>query len=210
MATRSLVHINNHLLCAIDLETTGRTPGYHEILQLAIVPLDNWLEPRKDLPIFDQKFRPRRLDRVDFEALEVSKTKFDEIVMSGIDPEKGFELFEYWFEKLNLPERKMIMPLGFFISTFDIPFLRDWMGSAAFGRYIHGFTRDVAQVCHYLNDVSDFHCEQTPFNKMTLRQVARHAGVEVFDELTHDALYDAYLSAQIYRKLLSHSLINAI
>jgi hypothetical protein len=40
-----LVHLNGHLLAAIDLETTGTRPGYHEIIQIACVPLDSDIKP---------------------------------------------------------------------------------------------------------------------------------------------------------------------
>lgn len=210
MPTKSLVHLNNHLLCAIDVETTGLRPGFHEIIQIAIIPLDNWLQPRKDLPIFEQRMCPKRLDRVDFEALEVSQTQFDQLINGGIDPEKALELFEYWFKRLNLPENKRLVPLGFNVTLFDLPFIYDWMGHTMYHQYIHGYARDVMTVCHYLNDVADRHCEQVEFNKMKLRQVARHAGVEVFNEILHDALIDAYLAAQVYEKLLSYHLLNVL
>ena len=36
-----LVHLNGNLMAAVDLETTGTQPGYHEIIQIAVVPLDS-------------------------------------------------------------------------------------------------------------------------------------------------------------------------
>jgi DNA polymerase III epsilon subunit-like protein len=119
-------------------------------------------------------------------------------------------LFEHWWGRLNMPFNKRIVPLGFAVSTFDLPFIRDWMGDTAFGEYFHGFPRDVLQVVNFLNDVSDFHAEQTPFNKFKLKEVARAVGVEVFESDTHAALYDAYLAAEVYKKLLNHHLLNPL
>ena len=40
-----LVHLNGCLMAAVDLETTGTRPGYHEIIQIAVVPLDSDFKP---------------------------------------------------------------------------------------------------------------------------------------------------------------------
>lgn len=175
-----------------------------------ILPLDNKLEPRKDLPPFDIRMRPTYIDRVDFNAMRVSRQRLDEIISNGIEQERGKELFEYWFESLKLPLGKRIMPLGYGISLFDIPFLRDWLDGTMYEQYFHYLARDGMQICTFLNDVSDFYVEQTPFNKMKLTVVAKALDIEVFDQGAHDPLYDAWLSAQVYKKLLHHHLLNPI
>lgn len=210
MATRSMVHLNNNLLCAVDTETTGTDPNYHEIIHLAIIPLDNWLEPRKDLPLFDIKIQPQYMHRVDFKALEISRNKLQEICDSGLESEKAYELFTHWFDKLKLGLYKKIVPLGHNVSTFDMPFIRQWMGNASYETYFHGFARDTMVVANYLNDVSDFHAEQTPFTELKLRAVAKALDIEIFDGMTHDPVYDAYLAAQVYKKMLTHHLLETI
>ena len=210
MGNKSLVHLNNNLMCAIDLETTGRVPGYHEILQLAIIPLDNWLEPRKDLPLFDIFMRPNHLDRIDMESLEITKLELHNVITRGIDPEKARELFEHWYSKLNIPDNKRIVPLGFGIAMFDVPFLIHWLEHSLYQTYFHGFPRDALLVANYLNDVADRHVETVPFPKFKLKEIARALGIEVFDSETHAALYDAYIAAEVYKKLLSHDLLNPV
>jgi DNA polymerase III epsilon subunit-like protein len=182
------------------------------VIQVVFLPLDNKLNPRKDLPPFDIRLRPMYIDRIDAEALRISRQRLEEIIESGIDQEKGLELFEHWFGKLNLPMNKRIMPLGYNISLFDLPFIRYWFDVSGlnYEEYISYVVRDGMQVCTFLNDVSDFCVEQTPFNKLRLTYVAKKLDIEVFDQGVHDPLYDAFLAAEIYKKLLHHHLLNPI
>lgn len=208
--TKSMVHLNNNLLCAIDIETTGRDPAFHEIIQIAIIPLDNWLEPSKDLPVFDQKIRPNHMHRVEQDALAISRIELQDICNVGLDKEKVFDLFTYWFQRLNLGLHKKIVPLGYNVAAFDVPFIQQWFGPLSYSEYFHGFCRDAMVVANYLNDVSDFHAEQTPFSELKLRAVAKAVDIEVIDGRTHDALYDAYLAAQVYKKLITHHLMERV
>jgi DNA polymerase III epsilon subunit-like protein len=207
MPTKSLVHLNNHIMVAIDLETTGLRAGFHEIIQIAMIPLDNNLEPRKDLPIFDQKIRPEYPNRIDDEALNVSKVQMADILNHGISADQAEVLFEYWFNKLGLAEGKRIVPLGSNIAQFDLKFIEAWLKHEAFKQYFSGHARDVMLAAAFLNDVSDFNAEQTPFNKYKLIDIARKLDVEVISGMTHDAVYDAWLSAQCYKKMLTHHLL---
>jgi len=211
MPTQSLVHLNNNLLCAIDCETTGLSPTYHEIIQIAIVPLDNWLEPRKDVPVFDLKIRPDYLDRIDLKSMEINRVQLESLIESGVSKERSFELFEHYFmTKLKPPEGKKIVPLGYNIAAFDLPFINDWMGNHAFRHYIHGHSRDAMLTACYLNDVADLHAEQVPFPNLKLKFVAKALDIEVIDGITHDALYDSFLAAQVYKKMLTHHLMKGL
>lgn len=208
MATRSLVHVNNNIVCSLDVETTGLNPTYHEIIQLAIIPLDNWLEPRKDLPLLDLIIKPQHIHRIDEEAMTVNKIRLNDIIQKGIPTETAKMLFEHWYKKLRLQENKRIMPLGFNCAGFDLPFIREWLGFTMAGEHFHGFCRDVLQAVNYLNDVADFHAEEVPFPKLKLRDVANRVGIEV--ETVHDAVYDSYICQQTYKRLLSHQLLNPV
>lgn len=205
--TKSLVHINNNLMVSLDLETTGLRPGYHEIIQIACIPLDNWLEPSQHHKLFEMKIKPDYPDRVDQEALEVSKDHLQSCMDTGIDSTKASELFEYWFNSLKLGEGKKIVPLGSNITQFDMRFLESWLGPKSVQTYFTGPPRDVMIAACFLNDVSDFNAEQTPFNKLKLKYIAHRLDIEVVDGATHDALYDALLAAKCYKKMLTHHLL---
>jgi DNA polymerase III epsilon subunit-like protein len=179
---------------------------------MVLLPLDNNLEGRKDLPPFDIRMRPNYIDRIDLDSLRITRQRLNEILDTGIDPEKGVELFQYWFQSLKLPLNKRIMPLGYNISLFDLPFIKHWLeeGGASYDEHFSYVVRDAMQVCTFLNDVSDFHVEQTPFNKLRLSTVAGKLGIEVFQDATHDPLYDAYIAKEVYKKLLNHHLLNPL
>lgn len=210
MPTKSLVHANNNLVCAVDVETTGTEIGWHEMIQVVFLPLDNNLNARKDLPPFDIRLRPNYLERIDLESMKVNRSQLQTILDTGIDQEKGIDLFEHWFQKLKLADGKRIMPLGHNIALFDLPFIREWMGPKMFNSYMSYVIRDTMTVCNFLNDVSDVEAEQTPFNKLRLSYVAKKLDIEIFDQGTHDALYDAHISAEVYKKLMSHHLLDVI
>lgn len=45
--SRSMQHLNGNLLCCIDTETTGLISGTHDIWQIAVLPLDENIQPLK-------------------------------------------------------------------------------------------------------------------------------------------------------------------
>lgn len=202
MTTKSLVHLNNHQLVAIDTETTGLDFMKHEIIQIALIPLNNLLEPSKDLPVFDQKIKPVKVRNIDPKAMSVNQTTLVEIMNTGLEPYAIRDLFEMWFTKLRLGEGKKLVPLAK-NWPFDKPFLEVFFGHESFNYYFHGHYRDVEMAASFRNDYSDFHAEQTPFPKMGLQDMARRLGVDFIESRCHDALYDAYLTSKVYKKMIT-------
>ena len=66
-------HWNGNQICAMDTETTGLDPFWHEIVQIAILPLDSNMEPRQDVLPFYINMIPQCPERVDREAVKVNK-----------------------------------------------------------------------------------------------------------------------------------------
>jgi len=181
-STKSLVNLNNHLLCAIDLETTGTQWGWHEITQIGILPLDQDIQPSTEYPPLDIKIKPLYPERVDPEALRVTNKELVDYKLNGMDPEAAMDLLHHWFTRLNLGEKKQVVPLGC---------------NYAFDR------GDIQTIALYLNDKSEFDAEQTPFPKVMLRWLCNCLKIEIIEGSQHDALYDCKLTAEVYRKLLT-------
>lgn len=200
MAT-SMVHLNHHLLCSMDVETLGSIAGYHEMWQICILPLDNNLDPHQDHVPFDALIRPDNPERYEEDARFVTREGLNKAMLEGIDKEASADLFESWFENLQLPEKKRIVPLGVNFNYFDFPFIKAWIGPRNAMHYFDSRCRDVMGAANFLNDRSDFQGEQTPFPKTGLKDICHKLGIEVIEGKRHDAVYDCLLAAQAYKAL---------
>lgn len=201
----SMVHTNGHLLCAVDVETTGLLPGYNDLIQVAIVPLDSKIRPIKSILPFYVNMKPHYPEHIDSKLLKSGKVKVMEIIKSGIDPENAADFFDEWFENLNLPvtlnEQKRIMPL-WTNGSFDKDFLREWLGREHYEHYFHFHERDTQVIGLFLNDRYDHHAEfKIPFTRVGLVNMCEELGV--LNDMAHDALQDCLATADLYRSLLT-------
>ena len=109
-----MIHLNGDLLCAIDIETTGLDPRQHEIYQIAILPLDGGLNVHPSKRLLDMTLRPDKVENIDWEGMKKNNNQDDVIkaCKDGIDKFQAADYLSEWFEKLQLPERKRIVPLA--------------------------------------------------------------------------------------------------
>jgi DNA polymerase III epsilon subunit-like protein len=195
---RSMIHLNGNKLCAIDLETTGDIPGYHDIWQICILPLDEKLEPDKNFVPYNLDLICKRPENIDETAIK-NKGRFLKSQISGIDPWYALDLLDEWFLKLKLGFKKMISPLAQ-NWVFDRSFLFEWMGKETFNQYLDSRFRDCMSTALYLNDVADFEAEQTPFPKVNLAYLCSQMKID--HERAHDAFEDCIVTAQVYKLLV--------
>lgn len=200
----SAQHWNGHMLCAIDVETTGFEPWFHELLQICILPLDARIKPRKDLLPFNIYLRPEHPERMDDDVLKMHKKLLDDVERFGIDQEKAKDLLQEWIDKLGLPctkygTPKRIMPLGQNYA-FDRSFLERWLGNRTYNYYFQAEQRDPLTISAYLNDVADVYAEKIPFPKRNLMYLCNLLNVDLKNQ--HDALADCLATAECYRRLL--------
>lgn len=206
---RSMQHWNGHLLCAIDTETSGLDPFWHEILQICILPLDSNIEPLQDVMPFYLNLKPEFPERADSEALKKNGLKLTDLALRGVDKIVAIDLLEGWVKKLNLPctkygTPKQIMPLGQNYA-FDRAFIMRWLGCDLYNQYFNYHHHDTMVTAHYLNDQAAYHADKVPFSKTNLAWLCKALNVE--SERAHDALSDCLAVAGVYKKLLMRGLI---
>ena len=195
-----LIHLNGNVLCAIDTETTGLTPGFHDLVEIAIIPLDANLKPKQDILPFNLILKPLRPENADVEALKKQKRTLAEIAAIGMDPWRAIDLFDNWFKQLKLAPGKKISPLAH-NWPFDRSFIQEWLDRATFEQYIDGRYRDSMATSLFVNDFCDMNAKDCPYPKQSLGSLANRLGVEL--ENAHTALEDALACAEVYRRLVS-------
>lgn len=205
----AMVHWNGDQMCVIDTETTGLEAGWHEIIQICILPLDSNIRPRKDVLPFYIEMIPEHPERASPEAMRVNKLDFAKIAQRGHDREKAKDLLDEWIKKLELPythygNRKRIIPLGQNYA-FDQDHIRAWLGLETYSEYFQHRYRDTMITANYLNDRAAMHAEKTPFSKTKLSWLCNK--LNVTNERAHDALADCVATAEVYRKLLMSGLL---
>ncbi len=209
-------HWNGNQICAIDIETTGLDPFLHEIIQVAILPLDAALNPRADVMPYYVNIKPECPELYDpkVDALtgrdeygarkhRISKNKLTDICLRGHDSETAKELLYQWISRLKLPltkwgRPKIIFPLGHNYAH-DRAFIVRWLGSENYEEFFGTIHHDTMVAAHYLNEQAAFHGNEVPYNKTTLTWVAKVHNVDTMGR--HDALIDAKITAEVYKAM---------
>lgn len=198
-----MIHLNGNLLCAVDVETTGVVPGFHDLIQVAILPLDSTIKPSKSAKPFSLNLTPIRIENIDPQACKIHRLTRAEMISNSIDVFKAADMFNDWFERLNLPlaggTHKKIMPL-WSNGGFDKSFLIEWLGIDHYNHYFHFHERDTQSLALSINDRYDHYNERLPFPKVGLGYLSN--ALDVINENAHNALSDCITTAEVYRRML--------
>ena len=194
-----LLHLNGNLLVSVDLETTGRQPGYHEIIQIACVPLGPDLKPSPTLRAFYTDVKPDFPERMEKQAQFKHNIPLEQLMLHAPSQDKAKDLFVEWFEALGLPFKKSLVPMAHNY-PFESSFLKAWLGIAQFEEIWHSHARDGMLLAISINDRAAFRGEEIPFNRVGLGSLCRKFNVT--NANAHDALSDALAEAEVYRALL--------
>ena len=197
--SKHMIHFNGDLLCAVDVETTGLKAGYHDVIQVCILPLDSNIQPYKKILPFYVDLRPKFPENADPIAMRVHRKTMSYLTLHGIEPYRAADLFDEWFAKLGLALRKRIIPLGASCG-FDEGFLRDWLGDETYDQYFSFKRRDIQTVANFLNDRAGFKGEPAPFPKVNVTYLASQ--LEISHSRAHDAQQDCLVEAEIYRRMV--------
>lgn len=191
-------------MAAIDVETTGRRAGYHEIIQIGIIPLNSDLRPLPEVSPFYTTIKPLHAHRAERRAMAVNRLNLDRLILEAPHPDRVRDLLVEWWEKLDLPLRKVLVPL---VANwkFESSFLQSWLGVEMTDSLFHSHARDVMLHAIGLNDRAATMGLKVPFNYVSMDSLCRHFGV--VNHAPHDAMGDALAEAEVYRAMLRFDLI---
>lgn len=196
--TNGLVTMNGNILSVVDTETTGLIPGYHEIVQIAIVPLNSDFDPLPGVSPFYMNIKPDFPDRADPIAMRVNGLKLD-VLKKCPDRWQVADALNDWFNELNLPMYKKLIYLTQ-NAPFDIPFLRFWLGEKGFDQFFHRRGRDTMFTANAINDRASYRCQEIPFPTTSLESICNKFGI--CNDGAHDALSDCLRTGKAYREMM--------
>jgi len=196
----SLINLSGNVLAAVDVETTGRLAGYHEIIQIGIQPLTSEIQPVKGITPFYMNIAPAHPERAEDNATRVHGLDIDDLVNNAPDQWKAADLFDEWVQRLNLPFRKQLVPLAH-NWAFERGFLTHWLGLETFNSLWHFHPRDTMLFALSINDACCYHGKKIAFNYVGLGAMCNKFGIT--NEKAHDALCDSRAEAELYRRMLA-------
>jgi len=202
-----MITLNGNILCAIDVETTGTNPQHHEMTQVTFLPLTKDLEPSREFVPFDLLLHIDYEERIEWDALRVTKTDFMKHQQVAMDKYQAADLFEDWVAKFNLPIGKKIMPLAH-NWPFDRGFIMEWLQPTAYDNFIDGRFRDSMVLAAAINDIYDRRNEPAPFTRINLSVLCKK--LNVVNKSAHNSLADCEATAQVYKKLLDKRWLDAV
>jgi len=211
-----LSHLNGNLLGVLDVETTGFTPGYHDIIEVCVAILDHNLEVTGTPFMLD--IQPERPENISLEALRIQGKHYDPVVKGkatknkdrvigaltkGCDSDLAADLFGEWFDSLGLGPFKKIMPIACNYA-FDRSFLMDWLGEKAFNSYFHPHYRDVMSMALYDNDIAGHRGFDIQYPKCNLSALCNALNIE--RERAHTAVDDVHDTAKVFKRLIKSAI----
>lgn len=194
-----MIQFGENVLCVVDVETNGRDAAFHEILQVAVLPLEPYtLEPAPKYRPFYQNIKPDHPERSQPEAMAVNGLSLEELSMCP-DKRTVADEFYNWFKGMGLPMGKRLIPLAQ-NTPFDVPFMQQWLGLDLYYEIFTRRCRDTMHTALGINDAHAFKGFALPFPEVGLKSLCNHFAIDLSDH--HDALADCIATAKIYKHLL--------
>lgn len=193
----SPVHLNLNIYASVYLETTGPCVGFHDIMRICILPLDNFCNPVKGVLPFLASFSPTYEEHP-----WISKDKYADLKMKGIHPTMAPSVLELWFKKLPIVKGKRLCAISH-NWAFTSAFMKSMFGPTLFDEVFHEEPRDIMNVSTYINDCCDINASSPPFGRHSINYLANKLNV-VIDE-PKDVLNNCRALPLIYKALLRRS-----
>ena len=178
---------------SLGLATTGLDPLRHDIIELALLPLDCHLNEMPEITPLVMRLRATRPEFADPRAL----------ALNGLDPTDGMAIDEAtdtlrrWMADCGIAR---LAPLGHNLD-FALGFLRYRLPGLMF-HFNLAKAKDTMLLASMLNDQATVMRRQQPFPSMGRSAICATLGLPA--EQSHRALPDARATAAIYREILSH------
>lgn len=194
---------DGHLVCSVDIETTGDNLDKHDIWNFACIPLDYDLKPDPKLRFVNLLIKPAHPDNIDWEVMKkIGQTnKVRKALVEGVDIDFATDFVYDWFDGLKLAPYKRIIPITSNWAGLDKSFIQRFLGPHNFQLMFDGRHRDVMVTAAYLNDRAVFRNEKPPFDSLQLSKVCQTLGIDTAKSSLHSAFEDAALHAEAYRQL---------
>ncbi len=145
----------------MDVETTGRLAGHHEIIQIAVVPLDSEIRPLRGVLPFYMNIAPDHPENAEKQASKIHGLELDKLSKECVTQWKAADVFADWFDSLELPYNKRIIPLAH-NWAFESAFLKNWLGLETMDMIWQSQPRDTMICAAMLNDWYGYYEEQLP------------------------------------------------
>ncbi len=198
----SLHHLHGNPFAALDVETTGRIGGWHEIVQIAIVPINMDLEVAEGVTPFYSNMRPNYPERVERGALRTHGLSLDDLLLNAPTQERVLDYLLEWFAGLPLGFNRLLTPIAH-NWAFERGFLIPWLGPDLFSSLFSVLPRDTMTLALSINDRCSMIGAPVPFEYVNLRAMCNYLGIEYHG--AHDALADSLATAKLYSHLMRMS-----
>lgn len=193
----SLPNLYGNPFAIVDVETTGRTAGYHEIIQIAIVPLNLDLEVA-DVKPFYYNLKPNNPEHAEKQAGVVHGLNLDDLLVNAPTQDKVLDYLLEWFSALPLGHERRLTPIAHNWG-FERGFLTSWLGPDLLNSIFHPHPRDTMIYALMLNDRAAMMGKVPPFPRVGLIDMCRKFGIPL--DHAHDALADCMATAKLYSSL---------
>lgn len=194
----SLPNLHGNPLAVVDIETTGRVGGFHEIIQIAILPLTLDLEIA-DVPPFYHNIKPNYPERAEARAGAIHGLNLDDLELNAPSQECVLKYLLEWFSELPLGHRRRLTPVAH-NWAFERSYLIHWLGPDLLNAIFHPHPRDTMIFALMINDRASLMGKEIPFHRVGLIDMCRKFGIEL--ENAHDALADCVATAKLYSSLM--------
>lgn len=188
-------------MASVVLDVTQDDPEKALPYRLCILPLDQYLDPHPELPLFDMVFKVDTVEGLKRMWGRVSIGQIGKTNLTAFDPDRIAWLLMNWFlNDMKLNKFKKITPLA-----HKWPEIRDvlirWLGWETFSEIFSEDYRDVHVIANYKNDLLAVRGEPVEYAKQNLSWIARKLSVERPTDDGNPA-EDCMTIGRVYKRLL--------